>query len=69
MVRSKTGVAHRFSDSSYQEVIEKLDLSDDRITGKSLYCAVANPLADNFEDLCNVLGIGNDLWWIKYKEN
>ncbi len=69
MVRSKTGVAHRFSDSSYQEVIQKLDLFDDRITGKSLYCAVANPLADNLEELCNILGIGNDLWWIKYKEN
>lgn len=69
MVRSKTGVAHRFSDSSYQYAINRLDLSDDRITGKSLYCAVANPLADNLEELCNALGIGNDLWWIKYKEN
>lgn len=69
MVRSKTGVAHRFSDNSYQEVINKLNLSDDRITGKLLYCSVAAPLADNLEELCNFLGIGNDLWWIKYKKN
>jgi len=69
MVRSKTGVAHRFSDSSYQEVINKLDLANYRITGKLLYCAVANPLADNLEELCNVLGIENELWWVNCKKN
>lgn len=65
MVRSKTGVAHRFSDSSYQEVIQKLKLSG-RITAKLLYCAVAEPLADALERLCNALGVDNELWWIKY---
>jgi len=65
MVRSKTGVAHRFSDSSYQEVIQKLNLSG-HITAKLLYCAVAEPLANALERLCNALGIDNELWWIKY---
>jgi len=65
MVRSKTGAAHRFSDSSYQEVIQKLELSE-RITAKLLYCSVAEPLADSLEQLCKALGVENKLWWIKY---
>jgi hypothetical protein len=65
MVRSKTGVAHRFSDSSYQEVIQKLKLSG-RITAKLLYCTVAEPLADALERLCNAIGVDDELWWIKY---
>jgi len=44
-------------------------LANYRITGKLLYCAVANPLADNLEELCNVLGIENELWWVNCKKN
>ncbi len=65
MVRSKTGAAHKFSDSSYQEVIQKLGLSG-RITAKLLYCSVTEPLADSLEKLCKALGVENKLWWIKY---
>ncbi|MCK4525837.1 hypothetical protein KAW18_00585 [candidate division WOR-3 bacterium] len=65
MVRSKTGVAHRFSDSSYQEVIQRLGLSR-RITAKLLYSSITEPFADSLEKLCKALEVKNKLWWIKY---
>ncbi len=68
MVRSKTGIAHKFSDSSYQEVIERIGLSG-RITAKLLYCSVAEPLANSLEALCNALGVESKLWWTKYARN
>lgn len=63
--RSKTGAAHRFSDSSYQEIIQSLRLSG-RVTAKSLYCSIAEPLADSLEEICKALGAVNSLWWIKH---
>jgi hypothetical protein len=65
MVRSKTGVAHRFSDSSYDEVITKLAISKP-INPKVLFLRVAEPLAICLQDLCRTLGVENELWWIKY---
>ena len=66
MVRSKTGVAHKFSDSSYQEVIQKLKLSG-RITAESMFYSIAEPLAESLEELCNALG--GKLWWIECPDN
>jgi hypothetical protein len=67
MLRSKTGVAHRFSDNSYQEAIRKLGLSGN-VTAKSLFKSVSVPLADSLEELCLELGIGDNLWWLKFRE-
>jgi hypothetical protein len=67
MLRSETGVAHRFSDDSYQDAIRKLGLSGN-VTAKSLFSSVAVPLADSFEELCMMLDIGDNLWWVKLKK-
>lgn len=64
LVRSKTGAAHRFSDNSYQEVIQKLGLSSS-ITASELFKVVAEPLADCLEELCKSLDIYNNVWWVK----
>lgn len=65
MVRSKTGVAHRFSDNSYQEAMKKLGLTNKSFNGKLLFDSVAEPLANNLEELCITLGIRDKLWWIR----
>jgi hypothetical protein len=62
MVRSKVGVAHRFYDSAYSEVIQKLGLSGS-VNAKTLFYSVAEPLADGLEQLCVSLGVEKDLWW------
>lgn len=67
MLRSKTGVAHRFSDNSYQEAIRKLGLSGN-VTAKLLFESVSVPLADSLEELCIELGIGDNLWWLKLRK-
>lgn len=64
-VRSKAGVAHRFSDSSYQEVIQGIGLSG-RINAKNFFCSVAESLAESLEKLCRALGVENKLWWTKH---
>lgn len=66
MLRSKAGVAHRFSDNSYQDAIRKLGLSGN-ITAKILFDSVAVPLAESLEDLCLEFGTGDNLWWLKFK--
>lgn len=55
MLRSKIGAAHRYSDSSYQEAIDRLRL-DNNVSAMSLFLAVAVPLADSLESLCAHLG-------------
>lgn len=67
MLRSKAGVAHRFSDSSYQEAIRKLGLSG-YVTAKLLFESVSVPLAEGLEELCIDLGIDDNLWWLKFRE-
>ncbi len=67
MLRSKTGVAHRFSDSSYQEATRKLGLSG-RVTAKLLFKSVSVPLAESLEKLCSELGISDNLWWLKLRK-
>jgi hypothetical protein len=38
------------------------------VTAKSLFSSVAVPLADSFEELCMMLDIGDNLWWVKLKK-
>ena len=67
MLRSKAGVAHRFSDSSYEEAIRKLGISGN-VTAKLLFESVSVPLAESLEELCIDLGIGDNLWWLRLRK-
>lgn len=59
MVRAKTGVAHSFSDSGFKEVVRKLNMQGS-IDAKSIFIAVASPLAKALGQLCSELGIRNE---------
>jgi len=65
LVRSKAGVAHGFSDSAYSEVTGRLRLVG-QPSAKSLFDAVAGPLADSLEELCSALGVKHELWWVEH---
>ena len=54
MVRSGLGGAHRFSDSSYRKIINKLGIQDP-ITSIKIFKTIAEPLVDSFKDLIAVL--------------
>jgi len=64
MVRSKTGIAHKFSDDSYQKVINKLGLAGQEVTAQKLFSATAEPLANSLESLCVALDATEELYWL-----
>ena len=64
MVRSKVGVSHRFSDSAFVEVTQKLNLPGD-VAARTLYFSITEDLADSLEELCQALGVETELWWKK----
>ena len=63
-VRSKVGAAHRFSDSAYAEVVSKLGLTQGA-SAKSIFLAVARPLANVLATICRELRCTHELWWLE----
>ncbi len=62
MVRSKTGIAHGFSDSSFSEILTRLQISGTP-SAREVFLATTNPLADSLEELCLEIGASDRLWW------
>jgi hypothetical protein len=64
MARSKSGAAHRFSDSGYNELITRLELSVNS-KGIEVFEAIANRVSSAFEELVVSLGCEEKLWWLR----